>query len=174
MVGNEVAEGVPSASPPTLGVGASLRRAWLGYHRVVDERMAQEGFADRVFPDGRVLRMCAEGTTSVAGIGRALGITRQGAAKLVNGLAERGYVDVQPSLTSRREKVVLVTARGASYLTALRRARTSVDDELLAELGPETFAGLARLVERLARDDEPLSVFLRPRRHAGAMRRPEE
>src|SRR5882672_11311090 len=75
-----------------IGLGPALRRAWLGYQRRLDEAMAAAGFDERRFPDGRVLRMCsgpAGATTSQ--IGRELGITRQGAGKIVGSLRDRGY-----------------------------------------------------------------------------------
>src|ERR1039458_6918508 len=47
---------VPSTS---LGLGAALRRAWLGYQLRLDRAMAEAGFGERKFPDGRVLRLCS-------------------------------------------------------------------------------------------------------------------
>jgi hypothetical protein len=68
----------PLASVP------ALRQAWVGYQRRLDEQMATAGFEDRGFPDGLVLRICSRtpGVT-ISQIGRELGITRQGAAKVV-------------------------------------------------------------------------------------------
>ena len=42
-----------------MRLGAALRRAWVGYQRRLDQEIATAGFADRGFPDGRVLRMCS-------------------------------------------------------------------------------------------------------------------
>ena len=55
--------------------------------------MAETGFGERRFPDGRVLRVCAgEAGSTISAIGRELGITRQGASKVVAELRDRGYV----------------------------------------------------------------------------------
>ena len=94
-------------APAPLRLGGALRRAWVGYQRRLDEELAVAGFADRGVPDGRVLRICSRSTgVTVSDIGREIGITRQGASKLVNGLERRGYLALTASATDGREKVV--------------------------------------------------------------------
>ena len=109
----------PGTPPPPLGLGAALRRAWLGYQHRLDRAMAEAGFDERRFPDGRVLRVCSgEAGSTISAIGRELGITRQGATKVVAHLHDRGYVEVADSMTSKREKSVVLASRGIDYLRA--------------------------------------------------------
>src|ERR1700730_10722072 len=83
----------PGRAEGQVRLGAALRRAWLGYQRRVDEGMGQAGVVGRSFPDGRVLRVCSDPAgTTISEIGRQLGITRQGAGKIVANLRTRGYV----------------------------------------------------------------------------------
>ncbi len=88
-------------SRPSPGLGVALRRAWLGYQLRVDRAMAEAGFGERRFPDGRVLRMCSgEAGSTISAIGRELGITRQGASKVVTHLRDTwvrhgGRLDIQ-------------------------------------------------------------------------------
>ena len=160
-----------------VGLGAALRRAWLGYQLRLDEGLAAAGFGDRGFPDGRVLRICAanpDGTT-ISQIGRELGITRQGASKTVASLRERRYVIVAPSATSGREKVVTLTPRAIDYLAAVRKTRQTIERQVRAELGPNAFAALTQLLDALhADDDMPLSDYIRKITHAGALRHPDD
>ncbi len=137
------------------GLGPALRRAWVGYQQRLDEGMAEAGFGDRKLPDGRVLRMCrdAEGTT-ISQIGRELGISRQGSGKIVAGLVERGFVVVTPSATNGREKVVTLTPRAHEYLAAHRKVARSIERRLRADLGPEAFTGLDRLLDALGGDED--------------------
>ena len=73
--------------------------------------MADAGFGERRFPDGRVLRLCSDRGSTISAIGRELGITRQGASKVVGQLRDRGYVLVEDSVASKREKsVILLTS----------------------------------------------------------------
>jgi DNA-binding MarR family transcriptional regulator len=136
-------------------LGPSLRRAWVGYQRQLDQALAEAGFADRAFPDGRVLRMCRDGDTTTSQIGRELGISRQGASKVVANLRARGYVSVEPSTTSGREKVVKITPRALEYLAAHRTAARAIERRLRAQLGPDAFASLEQLVEALGGGDQP-------------------
>lgn len=146
-----------------VGLGASLRRAWIGYQRRLDEQLVAAGFDDRKLPDGRVLRICsgsAGATTSQ--IGRELGISRQGAGKIVNDLRGRGYVDVTASGTSGRENMVTLTPKALAYLVALREAAGRIERQLRAEVGVEAFEGFQRLLDALGDDSQPrMSEFLR-------------
>jgi DNA-binding MarR family transcriptional regulator len=145
------------------GLGAALRQAWVGYQRRLDEQMAAAGFDDRRFPDGRVLRICARSAeTTASQIGRELGISRQGAAKVVGDLRGRGYVAVVASATSGREKIVSLTPRAADYLAAQRKAARAIERQLRAQIGIEGFESLARLLDALGGDDQPrMSDYLR-------------
>ncbi|HEX3841146.1 MAG TPA: MarR family winged helix-turn-helix transcriptional regulator [Acidimicrobiales bacterium] len=160
---------VPGRRDGPPGLGGSLRRAWLGYQHRLDEAMAAAGFDDRRFPDGRVLRICSgPAGTTVAQVGRQLGITRQGAAKVVANLRERGYVGVVDSPTSGREKTVSLTSRGLDYLAAQRRSARAIERQLQTELGPEGLAGLHRLLEVLgAEGEERVSDYLGSTRRSG-------
>src|SRR5437764_4243386 len=99
----------PDVQRRGASLGPALRRAWVGYQRRLDAAMAEAGFGDRGFPDGRVLRMCRDSETTISQIGRELGISRQGAGKIVNGLRDRGFVSVDASPRSGREKIVTIT-----------------------------------------------------------------
>jgi DNA-binding MarR family transcriptional regulator len=143
-------------------LGPALRRAWIGYQLRLDEELAAAGFADRGFPDGRVLRMCSDGGTTIARIGRELGITRQGASKIVASLRDRRYVTITPSATNGREKIVQLTTRATDYLAAHRDAARLIETRLRAELGPEVFNSIHQLLDALGADDSVrMSTVLR-------------
>jgi DNA-binding MarR family transcriptional regulator len=151
---------VPSTSG---GLGAALRRAWLGYQIRLDGAMTEAGFDERRFPDGRVLRACSgQAGSTISAIGRGLGITRQGASKVVAHLGDHGYVVVTDSATSKREKSVVLTPRGVHYLAQQRAAVRAIEDELRAELGDATLTALGALLDALdPREDVRLRAYLR-------------
>lgn len=138
------------------GLGPSLRRAWVGYRRRLDDELTAAGFGDHGFPDGRVLRFCSRsGETTISQIGRELGISRQGAGKVVAGLRDRGYVTLSASETDGREKVVRLTARATEYLAAHRRAVRLIERDLRVEVGAESIDALYRLLDALGGDEQP-------------------
>ena len=113
-----------STHPGSVSLGPALRRAWLGYQLRLDAAMTEAGFGERRFPDGRVLRLCSgQNGSTISAIGRELGITRQGAGKVVAHLSDRGYVTVSDSATSGREKSVTLTRAGASTAEHSTRRR---------------------------------------------------
>ncbi len=138
-------------------LGPALRRAWVGYQLRLDDAMAAAGFGERRFPDGRVLRLCAGPVgATISAIGREIGITRQGATKVVTHLVERGYVSVTDSASSGREKSVTLTTRGSDYLDAQRSATQRIEAELRTALGPAGITALTTLLETLGGDgDQP-------------------
>ncbi len=146
---------VPKPPGGQVRLGAALRRAWVGYQCRLDEEMAAAGFADRGFPDGRVLRMCSGPVeTTVSQIGRELGITRQGASKIVAGLRDRRYVTLRPSETDGREKIVKLTPRAIDYLAAQRKAARDIERRLRDDLGKEGFEVLYRVLGALGGDED--------------------
>ncbi|HEX4220117.1 MAG TPA: MarR family transcriptional regulator [Acidimicrobiales bacterium] len=145
-----------------VGLGGALRRAWIGYQRRLDEELAVAGFKDRGFPDGRVLRICSRSPeVTISQIGRQLGITRQGAGKIIASLRDRRYVTVDSSTTSGREKTVKLTPRAVNYLAAQRKAAREIEHQLRDEIGIEGFDSLIRFLDALGGDDQPrMSDFL--------------
>ena len=125
--------------------------------------MDDAGFGERRFPDGRVLRVCrGEAGSTISAIGRELGITRQGASKVVAHLRDRGYVEVADSTTSKREKSVVLTPRGVDYLAYQRNAARAIEDDLRAELGGAALSALGALLDALdAGEDVRLRAYLR-------------
>jgi DNA-binding MarR family transcriptional regulator len=162
--------GEPEPEPERRGeaqpraLGGALRSAWVGYQRRLDVAMADAGFPDRRYPDGRVLRLCARtGKVTASVIGRELGMTRQGAGKIITDLRDRGYVVLEPSPTDGREKVVTLTSLARDYLSAQRTAARRIEQELRDLLGAEAFDGLSALLDALGgRDGQPrLGDYLR-------------
>jgi DNA-binding MarR family transcriptional regulator len=140
-------------------LGPSLRRAWVGYQRRLDQEMAAAGFPDRGVPDGRVLRLCTRSDEVTASqIGRELGITRQGAGKIVADLRSRGYVTLGPSSSDGRQKVIMLTPRARDYLATQRAAARRIEQELTEQLGADAFENLFTLLEALGGDDDQLRM----------------
>ncbi len=140
-----------------VGLGGALRRAWVGYQRRLDEELATAGFGDRGFPDGRVLRICSRSDeVTISQIGRELGITRQGASKIVASLRDRRYVTLTASPTDGREKMVRLTARAVDFLVTQRKAARAIEHRLRAEIGADAFDSLSALLDALGGDEQPL------------------
>jgi DNA-binding MarR family transcriptional regulator len=147
----------PGRTRPALG--PALRRAWVGYQRRLDQEMAAAGFPERGFPDGRVLRLCARSDEVTASeIGRELGITRQGAGKIVADLHQGGYVTLGSAPGDARQKVVTLTRRARDYLAAQRAAGRQIEQEIREQVGDEALGSLFTLLDALGGEETPLRM----------------
>jgi DNA-binding MarR family transcriptional regulator len=157
--GPENDEGPRRADAPDgaqYALGMALRRALGGYRRQMDDQLATAGFAGRQFPAGRVLRMCAgPGVTTISDVGRELGITRQGASKIVAALREQGYLSVTPSQDDGREKILTLTPRAIEALLAAYRAAAKIEKRVREEIGDEAMEQFFRVLDVVA-DGEPV------------------
>ena len=150
--------------PSQSNLGPALRRAWVGYQRRLDAAMARAGFTDRQFPDGRVLRVCRTEPTTISQIGRELGISRQGAHKVVASLRDRRYVKLRVSTTNRSEKIVELTPRAHEYLAAQQKAARAIERQLRREVGDDAYASLMAVLDTIGAEDQPrLREYLRTR-----------
>jgi DNA-binding MarR family transcriptional regulator len=149
-------------------LGMALRRAMGGYRRQMDDQLAAAGFAGRQFPAGRVLRMCAgPGVTTISDVGRELGITRQGASKIVAALREQGYLSVTPSEDDGREKLLTLTSRAIEALLAAYRAAATIEKRVREEIGDDAMEQFFRALEVVA-DGEPIQPEDRQASSGGA------
>ena len=146
------ASNAPDAPPRgQAALARALRRALTGYWRLVGTELAAAGFAERRFPEGRVLVQCAApGDTTISDVGRRLGITRQGAGKIVTRLREDGYLTVSASATDGREKVLSLTPRAEQFLAALAEASRCAQAKLREQIGADGLEQLFRTLDLLA------------------------
>jgi DNA-binding MarR family transcriptional regulator len=138
-----------------MPLGATLRRAWVGYQMALDAEMATAGFTDRRFPDGRVLHLCrnSEGVT-ISDIGRDIGISRQAASKVVAALGERGYVTISVSAADGRQKIVTLTDQARDFLKAQRLSARRIEGRVRSELGSDAYGVISRLADLLSPDED--------------------
>jgi DNA-binding MarR family transcriptional regulator len=84
---------------------------------------------------------------TVAGIARAMGITRQSVQRLADLLEAEGLAEYVPNPSHRRAKLLRPTEAGYAAVRAIDPAHAVAARRLAAELGPEQ---LARAVDALA------------------------
>jgi DNA-binding MarR family transcriptional regulator len=140
----------------------------LAYARFVDElhdALGAEGFDDLGRSYGYVFRALDGAELNASDLAARLRITNQGAVKLIDEMAARGYVERHPHPSDGRIKVLALSARGQAALAAARRFHATYEERLAADLGPARARALRRDLERLgAADDLPdgLVARLRP------------
>ena len=131
--------------------GADLALLLLGsYRHLVDTVIAElerRGYRDVRAHHDYALRAIEAGADSASDLGRRLAVTKQGAARTIETLIERGYLVREPDPADARRKRLRVTPLGV----AVMREGEAIFDDLHREwerrLGKRE---LARLEDQLA------------------------
>lgn len=127
----------------------------LAYQAFVDQLRAdleRRGFADLTPTVGYVVRAIAASADppSQRDLAAHLGITDQGAGKIVNDLVARGFVTRRPSPRDSRANAIHLAARGRKLLAAARRFHARFEAALSREVGAEA-AVTRRVLAAIAR-----------------------
>ncbi|MEU6992850.1 MarR family transcriptional regulator [Streptomyces sp. NPDC046465] len=94
----------------------------------------------------------------VAGIARAMGITRQSVQRVADLLVRDGLAAYAPNPAHRRAKLLRPTDAGLAAVAEIDPGHAALAERLAAALGTDGFAETARVLERLAAAlDEPVT-----------------
>ncbi|MEV4611096.1 MarR family winged helix-turn-helix transcriptional regulator [Kitasatospora sp. NPDC049258] len=86
----------------------------------------------------------------VAGIARAMGITRQSVQRIADLLVAKGLAGYLPNPAHRTAKLLTPTELGREAVGRIGPAHADLAGRLAAELGPEGFADTLRVLRRLS------------------------
>ena len=104
----------------TISQGANLALLLLGGFRhlagAAQAELSRRGYPGITATNEFAMRAIAGGAGSAGELARALGVSKQAAAKMINALEERGYVGRVDDPEDARRKLVTVTARGIASL----------------------------------------------------------
>ncbi|MFG2498529.1 MarR family winged helix-turn-helix transcriptional regulator [Streptomyces sp. NPDC048441] len=86
----------------------------------------------------------------VAGIARAMGITRQSVQRIADLLVRRGLAEYAPNPAHRRAKLLRPTDEGRAAVRKIGPGHAELAGRLAAALGEDQFAETVRVLERLS------------------------
>jgi DNA-binding MarR family transcriptional regulator len=136
--------------PPAHDLGVLLTLALEAFKERLHAHLARAGYDDLGPSFGFVFRSLADRPLSLVELAARLGISSQGALKIVTEMEGRGYVERQDDATDRRVRRLALTSRGRSALREARRLHAAVERELTAAFGAERVAGARVVLEALA------------------------
>jgi DNA-binding MarR family transcriptional regulator len=122
---------------------ALARRSWIAQMRV---RLERSGFDDYRRSDSWVLRQLSGGPRPIGRLGEEMGVTRQAARKLADGLVERGYARLQADPDDARKTLVVLTKEGAAFARAVRKAQDALNDALEMRVSAAQLAAADRVL----------------------------
>jgi DNA-binding MarR family transcriptional regulator len=145
-----------SAAKPDLGI--LLAASYLQFVSELREVLAADGFPDLGRADGFVFRTLAQGPMTVSDLAARLGITKQGAAQIIDDMQSRGMVQRGHDPRDARARPVELTDRGRQALRAASAFHRRTERALVKAHGSNAVATLRALLTDLAgapADGEP-------------------
>lgn len=141
----------------------------LAYEQFVVE--LHEHFTRAGFPElagkssyGYVLRTLNEGGMTATKLGEGLGITPQGAAKLIDEMVAAGLVERRPDPQDRRAKLLFLSEAGQNALAEARAFHAKFERALVGEVGQAQVSAVRSTLETIAMrsDVSDLARLFRP------------
>lgn len=111
------------------------------------QRLEALGYLDYRRSDPLVMRTLRSGEVALGSLAATLGLTRQGARKVVNGLIDRDYAMVVPSPQDSRRRIVSLTPKGREYLSAVVATLRALNDEVTAQVDADQLAAAYSVLE---------------------------
>jgi DNA-binding MarR family transcriptional regulator len=130
--------------------GIVLGLAWQAFTDALRADLKARGFDDLGSAYGYVFRALAAEALHQNELARQLGMTAQGASKIVGEMVARGYVERVPDPDDGRANRLRLAARGRSALGAARRFHAQYERRLRADLGERRVDELRRALEVMA------------------------
>jgi DNA-binding MarR family transcriptional regulator len=126
----------------------------------VVRRIGEAGFGDLRPAHGYVFQHLIPGPARIGDLATKLGMTQQGASKLVVELEDLGYVIRRIDPHDHRNRFVELTAHGWAGIKAGREARAAITAELRAALGDQPAADLISSLQKLTKHTGGLQTLL--------------
>ena len=113
---------------------ALARQSWV---RQMASRLRQLGYADYRRSDAAALRLLRRGPVPVGRLGVVLGVTRQAARKVADGLEQRDYARTERDAHDFRRLNVVLTPGGMAYAQAIVEVIDALNRELSRRVDPD-------------------------------------
>ncbi len=143
---------------PRYLFGDLLALARLSWVRQMAGRLGRLGYADYRRSDAGALRMLYRGPVSVGRLGTHLGVTRQAARKVIDGLEQRGFVRTERDAQDSRVLNVILTPDGTAYARALIEVIHALNREFRERVDPADLATADTVLRAVIEADTALAA----------------
>ena len=142
-----------NANPPYRlgGLLARARRSWI---EQVRERMQEAGFPGYRQSDAWILALLLRRPMAIGQLGEAMGISRQAARQMADGLAERGYATFGTDDADARRTLVVLTRRGKAYGRAIWMAQEALNETVRNRVSEADLAAADAVLRAVFPDDK--------------------
>lgn len=133
----------------TSDFGILLNVAFGTFKAQLHARLAQAGFDDLGSSFGYVFRMLQAQPQSLSQVASGLGITSQGALKVINDMVAKGYVERHEEPGDGRVKRLALTPRALAAMAEAQRFHQQFEQDLAAKFGQAPMASMRLILEAM-------------------------
>ncbi|MFC9436543.1 MarR family winged helix-turn-helix transcriptional regulator [Nocardia sp. NPDC057030] len=120
-----------------MDFGVLLGQAYQGFVQELHAHLAGHGHQVLGASYGYVLRTLADDALTASQLGEQLGITAQGAAKVVDEMVRQGYIERRADPNDKRAKLLHLSDRGRDMLDTVRAFHADYERRLTAKVGAD-------------------------------------
>jgi DNA-binding MarR family transcriptional regulator len=140
--------------PDEEDLGILLALAYASFVEELRADLERAGYDDLHRSFGYVARALAAGPLTLRDLADRLGITSQGALKIVDDLEAAGYVERSPDPRDARAKLLSLAKRGRSALAAARAFHARFEGELAKRIGKKNVEAGRRMLAAMVGEAE--------------------
>ncbi|MCE3604057.1 MarR family winged helix-turn-helix transcriptional regulator [Massilia sp. P8910] len=129
--------------------GILLNVAFGTFKIQLHKRLAEAGFDDLGSSFGYVFRMLEGEPGTLKQVASGLGITAQGALKVINDMVAKGYVERHDEPGDGRIKRLALTHRALAAMAQAHRFHRQFEHDLAAKLGESQVAAMRSVLEEI-------------------------
>jgi DNA-binding MarR family transcriptional regulator len=127
-----------------------LNQAFAALKEEMHAEMAQAGYDDLGSSFGYVFRLLEHEPRNLSQVAASLGMTPQGALKIVNDMLEKGYLQRRDDPSDGRTKLLVLTQRARKAMACASGFQASVEQALVDECGKQKVSAMRSVLAALA------------------------
>jgi DNA-binding MarR family transcriptional regulator len=153
---------VPRKSTSEYRFGDLLALARQSWITQMAGDLAAKGYGDYRRSDAAAVRLLQRGPMSIGRLGAALGVTRQAARKVADGLERRGFATLARDEVDTRQVNVELTSEGEAYARAVRAVIKKLNRSMTRKVDTADLAVVDAVLRAVLADDHTrrLAEFL--------------
>ncbi len=122
--------------------------AWRWFDDGLRHSLREAGFGEITTAQSMLFPFLDPDGTRPSELAERAGATRQGVHQLLNGLIDKGYVELVPDPTDGRSKLVRLTAHGQNSVIAAQRSLEMLEGQVRNRLGAKQTDELRNLLRQ--------------------------
>jgi DNA-binding MarR family transcriptional regulator len=133
-------------------LGVLLNLAFGSFKEQLHQHLAKHGYADIGSSFGYVFRLLENNPQNLKQVADSLGMTPQGALKIINDMVLKAYVQRKDDANDARVRLLQLTPRALTLMAVARAFHQEFEDRLSEHLGAAKVKAMRAVLEQIVID----------------------